>query len=229
VTPGWAPELKTSSLGGIDPNTPHIARVYDYLLGGKTHFAVDRALAEAMLAVRPWLRLLARENRASRLLCGCSGFLASGLTSGVLADDVATEHRVLQSAVTGRLPCGYAQTRALPPFEGPSDGVFAGVPVPRALTFCGGAVALMKLGLFVVVLAYYDFQPASNRIVGARRSVALAGVLGLCFSLIVARPLQARESGDQQLSAQLAGICLTFTAIAFLFLLKVLVQRPEPI
>jgi hypothetical protein len=27
----------------IDPNRPHPARIYDYGIGGKNHFAVDRA------------------------------------------------------------------------------------------------------------------------------------------------------------------------------------------
>ena len=30
----------------IDTTKPHAARMYDYLLGGKDHFAVDRAIAE---------------------------------------------------------------------------------------------------------------------------------------------------------------------------------------
>jgi hypothetical protein len=48
----------------IDTTKPHAARMYDYLLGGKDHFAVDRATAEkAMLAI-PTGRTAARENRA---------------------------------------------------------------------------------------------------------------------------------------------------------------------
>ena len=37
----------------FDPRTPSIARVYDYLLGGKDNFAADRAVAEKLLAVYP--------------------------------------------------------------------------------------------------------------------------------------------------------------------------------
>jgi hypothetical protein len=43
---------------------PHPARVYDYLLDGKSNFAADRSLAEKMLKETPGLRLAARENRA---------------------------------------------------------------------------------------------------------------------------------------------------------------------
>jgi hypothetical protein len=34
----------------VDINVPHSARVYDYWLGGKDNFAVDRAVGEAMIA-----------------------------------------------------------------------------------------------------------------------------------------------------------------------------------
>ena len=33
---------------GIDPNVPSIARAYDYSLGGKDNFPVDRALVDQM-------------------------------------------------------------------------------------------------------------------------------------------------------------------------------------
>jgi S-adenosyl methyltransferase len=32
----------------FDPRTPSIARVYDYLLGGKDNFAADREVAEKL-------------------------------------------------------------------------------------------------------------------------------------------------------------------------------------
>jgi hypothetical protein len=47
----------------LDTSRPHPARVYDYFLGGKNHFAPDRELAERMLTQAPHLRTSARENR----------------------------------------------------------------------------------------------------------------------------------------------------------------------
>jgi hypothetical protein len=38
--------------------------MYDYFLGGKNHFAADRAMAETVLATVPTTRITARENRA---------------------------------------------------------------------------------------------------------------------------------------------------------------------
>jgi S-adenosyl methyltransferase len=47
----------------IDTSKPHPARMYDYMLGGKNHFAADReATAKAMAAV-PSGRFGARANR----------------------------------------------------------------------------------------------------------------------------------------------------------------------
>jgi hypothetical protein len=48
----------------IDTSKPHPARMYDYYLGGKNHFAADRETAEKGLANWPAGRAAARENRA---------------------------------------------------------------------------------------------------------------------------------------------------------------------
>jgi O-methyltransferase involved in polyketide biosynthesis len=47
----------------FDSDTPHIARVYDFLLGGKDHFRADRAAAELVLRANPSLRDTCREQR----------------------------------------------------------------------------------------------------------------------------------------------------------------------
>ena len=56
------PETRTPA--GIDVSRPHTARMYDYYLGGKNHFAADREIAEKTLAAFPSVRTAARENRA---------------------------------------------------------------------------------------------------------------------------------------------------------------------
>jgi hypothetical protein len=48
----------------IDTSRPHPARMYDYYLGGKNHFAADRETAEKWLASVPSGRTGPRENRA---------------------------------------------------------------------------------------------------------------------------------------------------------------------
>ena len=47
----------------FDVNTPSIARVYDYLLGGKDNFAVDRELGDKLLEVYPPAAETVRENK----------------------------------------------------------------------------------------------------------------------------------------------------------------------
>ncbi len=48
----------------FDPKTPGTARMYDYYLGGKDNFAVDREAAQKVLATAPEIRQVAVENRA---------------------------------------------------------------------------------------------------------------------------------------------------------------------
>jgi hypothetical protein len=48
----------------IDTTKPHPARMYDYFLGGKTNFAVDRETADKALQSWGTARTAARENRA---------------------------------------------------------------------------------------------------------------------------------------------------------------------
>ncbi|MFC7547846.1 SAM-dependent methyltransferase [Plantactinospora sp. GCM10030261] len=48
---------------GVDTSVPHSARVYDWWLGGKDNFAVDRQMGAALVAAIPTLRDMAAENR----------------------------------------------------------------------------------------------------------------------------------------------------------------------
>jgi hypothetical protein len=48
----------------LDTSVPHIARVYDYWLGGKDNFAADRAAAEQVIATFPDVVVIARAQRA---------------------------------------------------------------------------------------------------------------------------------------------------------------------
>ncbi|SEL14113.1 SAM-dependent methyltransferase [Streptacidiphilus jiangxiensis] len=49
---------------GIDTSRPHSARMYDYYLGGKDHFAVDADAAERVAKVFPSVFVSARANRS---------------------------------------------------------------------------------------------------------------------------------------------------------------------
>jgi len=53
----------TASSLPFDASRPHVARVYDYLLGGKDNFAADRAVGDRMLASIPAVQLGVRAQR----------------------------------------------------------------------------------------------------------------------------------------------------------------------
>jgi SAM-dependent methyltransferase len=86
----------------IDTTRPHSARVYDYFLGGKDHFAVDRETGEKAMESWRAVRSAVRENRAFlgravRYLATETGIrqfldIGTGLPSG---DNV---HEVAQAA-----------------------------------------------------------------------------------------------------------------------------------
>ncbi|MCF6469883.1 SAM-dependent methyltransferase [Nonomuraea sp. MG754425] len=49
---------------GVDPNVPSVARMYDFLLGGKDHFRSDREAAARIIQLSPNAREIAQANRA---------------------------------------------------------------------------------------------------------------------------------------------------------------------
>lgn len=57
LLPDWLPPE-------IDQTKAHPARMYDYMLGGKNHFEVDRVAAEVAMQAAPAARAMVLENRA---------------------------------------------------------------------------------------------------------------------------------------------------------------------
>ncbi|MGW2700520.1 SAM-dependent methyltransferase [Streptomyces sp. NPDC001340] len=52
------------SVGEIDTSRPHPARIYDYLLGGKDNYEVDRRAGDELAAAAPEVRIGLQANRA---------------------------------------------------------------------------------------------------------------------------------------------------------------------
>ena len=85
----------------IDTNTPAISRVYDYLLGGKHNYDVDREASQAMIDAVSETPLLARANRsfvrrAVQYLVGEAGItqildIGSGLPTAGNVHEIAQE------------------------------------------------------------------------------------------------------------------------------------------
>jgi hypothetical protein len=97
-----------SVVADFDPSTPSIARVYDYLLDGKDNFAIDREVAERLMAVAPLAAEVTRENRQ---------FLARAVTwtakQGIRPEHVADVTAVLRGRRPGMAP-GLGAGRASP-------------------------------------------------------------------------------------------------------------------
>jgi hypothetical protein len=84
---------------GIDVSVPNVARIYDYLLGGKDNFAADREAARQLLAAVPDIAGVVRDNRAFigrvvRFLAGQAGIrqfldLGAGLPARSSVHEVA--------------------------------------------------------------------------------------------------------------------------------------------
>ena len=85
----------------FDTSVAHVARVYDYWLGGKDNFAADRAAAEQAISAFPAIPLSARANRAYqarvvRYLAGEAG-VRQFLDIGTGIPTVNHTHEVAQS------------------------------------------------------------------------------------------------------------------------------------
>jgi S-adenosyl methyltransferase len=108
----------------FDVNVAHIARVYNYWLGGKDHFAADRSAGDATIGVYPGIRLSAQANRAFlaravRYLAGTEG-IRQFLDIGTGLPTANNTHEVAQAtAASSRIvyvdndPLVLAHARAL--------------------------------------------------------------------------------------------------------------------
>jgi hypothetical protein len=86
---------------GIDVTRPSVARVYDFMVGGKDHFAIDRMAAERALAIMPDAQEAGRAcraflRRAVRFLAAKAGIrqfldIGSGLPTQTNVHQVAYE------------------------------------------------------------------------------------------------------------------------------------------
>ena len=61
-----SPGMRSAAPGheALDRNVPHIARMYDYWLGGKDNYAADRAVADQITAIFPDILVNVRAQRA---------------------------------------------------------------------------------------------------------------------------------------------------------------------
>ena len=104
-----SPDSEASPLSRLDTTVPHSARIWNYWLGGKDNFAVDRAAGDQFLATFPDIAVVARATRAFmgravRYLAGEAGIrqfldIGTGLPTAdsthQMAQQVAPESRIV--------------------------------------------------------------------------------------------------------------------------------------
>jgi hypothetical protein len=73
--PAEARDARLSVVASLDTGVAHVARVYNFWLGGKDNFAADRAAGEQAMKAFPGIALSARSNRA--FMARAVGFLAT--------------------------------------------------------------------------------------------------------------------------------------------------------
>ena len=99
------PEEHDSAAGtGIDTTVPHSARIWNYWLGGKDSFAVDRAVGDQLSAIYPGIVDIARADRAFlgrviRYLAGEAG-IRQFLDVGTGLPTADNTHQVAQAVAS---------------------------------------------------------------------------------------------------------------------------------
>jgi hypothetical protein len=147
----------------FDTSVAHVARVYDYWLGGKDNYAADRAAGEQAMKAFPNIALSARANRAFlaravRFLAGEAGIrqfldIGTGIPTAnnthEVAQSVAPESRVVY---VDNDPVVLAHARALLAShpEGATDYIDADLRDPQKIL--AGAVELLDFSRPVAVL-----------------------------------------------------------------------------
>jgi len=167
----------------FDTSVAHVARVYNYWLGGKDNFAADRAAGEQAIRAFPEIGLSARSNRAFlaravRFLAG-EGEVRQFLDIGTGIPTANNTHEVAQSvAPAARIvyvdndPVVLSHARALLTSDpaGATDYIDADLRDPRGILARAGRlldfdrpVALMLMA----VLQHLDDEDDPYRIVNA--------------------------------------------------------------
>jgi hypothetical protein len=171
----------------IDVTVAHNARVWNYWLGGKDHFAVDREAGDTVRAMHPGIVEVARADRAFlgrvvRFLVGEAG-IRQFLDIGTGLPTAENTHQVAQSAApecrivyVDNDPIVLAHARALLTSDSPGGTSYVDADVHEpdtilqtaALTLdFGEPVAIMMLGILNFVLDNADAQAIVKHLLDA--------------------------------------------------------------
>jgi O-methyltransferase involved in polyketide biosynthesis len=176
----------TTVADDFDVNVPSIARVYDYLLGGKDNFAADREVAEKLVAVAPLTAQVTRENRQflARAVTwaaqqGVSQFVDLGCGMPTVPNTHGTAQKVnpaVRVAYVDNDPVVLAHLRALAAHGNPGVTVAAGdVREPEVILDAVAAGVDLSAPVFGMMgFLLHFFPPDAARDLVARYVRALA-------------------------------------------------------
>lgn len=171
----------------VRTDVPHSARIYDYWLGGKDHFDIDRRIGEQVIQAEPEMIEMMQQNRAflGRAVnylvreCGIRQFLdiGTGLPTAdnthEVAQRVAPDSRIVY---VDNDPIVLVHARALlaSTSEGATDYIDADVREPRKILAAtaktldlGKPVAVMLLGVLSHIAEDSDAQSIVETLMGA--------------------------------------------------------------
>jgi S-adenosyl methyltransferase len=205
-------ELDDTAATGIDTTVPHSARIWNYWLGGKDNFAVDRAAGDEYLKIYPGIVDIARAGRAflSRAVryltveAGVRQFLDVGTglptfdNTHQVAQRMAPEARIVY---VDNDPLVLAHARALLTStpEGVTDYVSADMHDPETILTAAAAsldftrpIALMLMGVMGHVPDDDEAQSIVQRLLDGLPS---GSYLALYDSLDISEALNKAQQG----------------------------------
>jgi hypothetical protein len=237
----------------IDTSTPHPARMYDALLGGKDNYAADREAVRDVLRAAPEARDSARANRAFlqravRFLVGEAGIrqiidIGTGIpTAGnvhQIAGQIAPETRVVYA---DNDPIVHVHANALLTGSGTTSIVLADLRKPEAILGHPKTRALIDfsqpVGLLLAAILHFitEAEKPSRILATLRDGLPEGSYLVLSHATADLRPEAAQNAADVYDGATSTVTLRSKTQIAAFFdgwdlvepgLVQVPLWRPE--
>jgi hypothetical protein len=218
VTANHSAHVDKDARAGIDTSVPHSARIWNYWLGGKDNFAVDRAAGDAYVKAYPGIIDIARTGRA--FLTRAVRYLAleAGIHQfidvGTGLPTVENTHEVAQRAAPASRvvyvdndPLVLAHARALLTSspEGMTDYVQADMRDPEAILASAAAsldlakpAALMLMGVLGHIGDDDEAQSIVRRLMAG---LAPGSFLALYDSLDISQELARAQQGYDRTGA----------------------------
>jgi len=191
----------------INTSRPNIARIYNYLLGGKDNFAADRVEAERLMRVYPFLPARAQENR--RFLSRAVNWMAEqGIRQFVdIGSGLPTAQNIHQIAQAVDPACRTAYVDCDPVVVSHARALLSANEVtaiqcdlrdPAAIVGHPDMARVIRLGeplgvILAMVLHFFDAHMVSEIMRTIVRSIAPGSYVVISV-----------ESGDEQMGARLA-------------------------